>query len=266
MVSSRSALLLTAALAGAAPATAAPLAFEGSLSLEFPGLVTCLENPPAGEVACGWPLEFRAEATGVAEVGPGGAIALAGGTFAVADSHYISDNYGPSLYPIHSIAASVGNGPGQVGAAGGTMPLLGLAKLCLFAPCETPPPANISIPLSVVGAGGGATHSGAVNVTVLGAAWTAGTITLDSAAAGALQIAGFAHGAASNTSSVAAPGGTLSLVTPIAVSTSIATTAYFELTYARLTLQFVPEPGTAGLLGVGLLALVQAGRRRAGSA
>ena len=73
---------------------------------------------------------------------------------------------------------------------------------------------------------------------------------------------GFAHGPASLTSSTAQPGGVLQLVTVSKVYTSL-TGAFPEMPVTGfLDLYFVPEPGTGLLLGLGVVALAAAGRRR----
>ncbi|RIL06089.1 MAG: hypothetical protein DCC71_08035 [Proteobacteria bacterium] len=102
------------------------------------------------------------------------------------------------------------------GALGGAMPILGVAKVCLFAACSASPPANVSLPVDVVGAGGAATASGPVNVTVAGAPWTTGTVQV-----GTATRRGSAVGPAGAASSTALPGGRLNLVTPIFISTNI---------------------------------------------
>jgi hypothetical protein len=143
------------------------------------------------------------------------------------------------------------------------MPLGGLLRLCLFAACGSAPPGNLSIPLSVVGAGGTATHTGALNVTVTGGPWTTGMVALWQ---GGTQFeTGFVHGAASGTSSVAAPGGVVQLVAPIFLSTNRGPDALVPA-IARLRVRFVPEPGPAGALGIGLALLARAGLRRRRSA
>ena len=108
------------------------------------------------------------------------------------------------LTPIEGAQLTVHNGAGTIMGGSGAIPLLGVAKLCLFALCDAPPPGNLSIPLSVVGAGGMAFSTALVNVTARGAPWTVGT-----AEVGTLTRRGFAHGPSSITSSTAAAPGTL---------------------------------------------------------
>jgi hypothetical protein len=115
----------------------------------------------------------------------------------------------------------------------------------------------LSVPLSVVGNGGAATAMGALDLTVIGAPWTAGT-----AFVGSLSAMGYAHGPASLTSSTAQNSGSVRLVTPIFISTSLVTMPAF----AFLTLHFVPEPATIVLVGAGIAGLVSFGRRRARAA
>jgi hypothetical protein len=167
----------------------------------------------------------------------------------------------PAAAPIKGVQATVANAAGSfsgggAGTLGGTMGIVGFAKVCLFAPCTTPPPANVSVPLSVVGVGGSKTVTFFVNVTVTGNPWTTGV-----AAIGTNSVSGFAHGPASGTSSTAAPSGVVRLVTPVLVSTNIASSAVVP-TFATLTLHFVPEPGTLVLLGSGIAGLVAFGRSR----
>ena len=167
----------------------------------------------------------------------------------------------PSAFPIAGIEVTAQNGAGAfaggtgMGTLAGTMPILGVAKVCLFGSCSAAL-ANLSVPLSVVGAGGMATATGVVNVTVVGAPWTMGT-----AAAGTLSAMGFKHGPASLTSSTAQNSGSVRLVTPIFISTSLASSAVIPA-FGFLTLHFVPEPSTILLVGAGIVGLVGFGRSR----
>ena len=186
-------------------------------------------------------------------------LALPASAFATAN--LIVPQTDPAGFPIVGFQATASNGAGSFsgGALGGVMPILGVAKVCLFANCPAAI-ANLSVPLSVVGAGGVATVDVAVAVTVVGAPWTTGT-----AFAGTLSAMGFAHGPASLTSSTAQVSGSVRLVTPIFISTNVGASSVVPA-FGFLTLHFVPEPGTLLLLGGGIAALTGMGRRRSANA
>lgn len=127
----------------------------------------------------------------------------------------------PAAVPIRGLQATLANaagsfGLGTAGGFGGSMQIRGVEKVCFFSPCDMSPSANLSVPLSVVGTGGTATAmEGVVNVTVKGAGWTTGMITLPEFAT--TMNAEFRTG-----SRVQASQGThLNLVTPIYISTNI---------------------------------------------
>lgn len=231
-------------LAFASPAGAASLAFTGTLSLE-------VATAPAIVVS----------GTGVATVnGAGHLHSLAVPASAFVTTNRITPYTDPALFPLVGQIVTVTNDPGSFadggGTLGGAMPLRGLVRLCVQYDCAAPA-LNVSIPLSVVGqAGQSKSVSFLVNLTVEGAPWTSGVAVGN----GGATAQGFAHGAASGTSSTAGPSGVVSLVTPIFVSTGIAASATIP-TFARLTLQFVPEPAPAVLLLMGCAALAVAGRR-----
>jgi hypothetical protein len=246
--------LVLALLTAASAAHAVPRAFEATLTLSIPNVYTCLENPPPGEIACGWPLELSTTAAGIADIDltPGGGLAqmaFPAGLLSINGDRYVSDNYGggAGIYPIFYVSADgVANGAGSFGPGGGVMPLAGVFKYCLFGgPCSVAV-ANISVPLSAIGTDTTAVVTGIVNQTVIGAPWTTGTLT-----------AGWpptpVHG-------VSAPGH-LELVTPVYVSTNIGS-GVVDLVYARLTIDYVPEPATLALLGIGVAARAARGRAR----
>ena len=112
--------------------------------------------------------------------------------------------------------------------------------------------ANLAVPLSPVGQGGFAQVTAAVNLTVIGAPWTTGTVQIGTVTA---------MGARNPASSSGAASGTVSLVSPVFVSTNIAPSAVVPV-FAIMSMHFVPEPGTLALFGAGLVGLVAHGVRR----
>jgi hypothetical protein len=163
----------------------------------------------------------------------------------------------PTVFPIAGVQVSghnaAGNFAGSGGAGfGGSMAIIGASKICLFGTCGAAV-SNLSVPLTVVGVGGVALVTGAVNLTVLGAPWTTGTA--------AIGTAFTQMGGVSPQSNTGAPSGTVTLVTPIFVSTNIGASAIVPA-FGILTLHFVPEPGTLMLLGSGIAGLVAFGRSR----
>ena len=155
----------------------------------------------------------------------------------------------PNAAPILGVVATVHNAAGgfreSSGNFGGTLPILGVAKVCLFGSCTATPLANLSVPISVVGRGGSAYASGPVNVTVQGAPWTTGTVFV-----GASTAMGSARGPASGTTSTLNPSGAIRLVTPIFISTNLGGSAVIPA-FAVLALHFVPEPGDRPAAGRG---------------
>jgi hypothetical protein len=237
------------ALGVAGQANAGPSLFTGALAIQLATL------PP-----------IALPGAGIAIVnGSGGGahlntLQLAGGTFMTTGfTLTISPPAGGAIAGIQVTASNTaGNffGGSLAGTLGGQMSINGFAKVCLFFTCGAPPPANLNVPLNVVGVGGAAAVGAAVNVTVIGAPWTTGT-----AAVGTVTVMGFGHGAASGTTSTAGPSGVVQLVTPIFVSTSVAGSEVVPA-FGILALHFVPEPGTLVLLGSGIAGLVMFGRSR----
>ena len=221
-------------LAGATPSSAVP--YTGSLGLSIGGLAT--------PVIIG-----GGSASGVT-----GAVtfSLASGDFtAVGVVLPITD---PAASPLLGIQLTAANASGAFAGGAGIMPVLGVAHVCLFAPCTAPPPANVTVPLSVVGIGGTTTITGLVNVTVIGAPWTTGT----AAVFGTITMMGGTTGGG------AAGGGQVTLVTPVILWTNTVAGVFPVPSFATLTLNFVPEPGTLLLVGSGIAVLAALGRRRLG--
>jgi hypothetical protein len=170
-------------------------------------------------------------------------------------------------FPIAGILATVANGPAAFNRGfnvtkpnnlGGVMPLVGVNKVCLFGTCSAAV-ANLSVPISVVGQGGAAAVSNAVNLTVLGAPWTQGT-----AAIGTITKMGNA-GASTQMAVGSGFSNVVSLVTPIFVSTNIAASSVVP-GFGQLDFKLVssPEPGTLVGFGAAIVSLVAVGfaRRR----
>ena len=164
----------------------------------------------------------------------------------------------PAAFPIAGVQVTAANGAGSFagvggdGVFGGVMPINGAAKVCLFGSCSAAV-SNLSVPLTVVGQGGVALVTGAVNLTVIGAPWTTGTA--------AVGTAFTAMGGVSPLSNTGAPSGVVTLVTPTFISTNIGASAVLPA-FGILNLHFVPEPGTLMLLGSGIAGLVAFGRSR----
>lgn len=168
----------------------------------------------------------------------------------------------PAAFPIAGIQATVANDVAAFDRVGtkfiGVMPLIGVNKVCLFGTCSAAV-TNLSVPISVVGEGGAATVTGAVNLTVVGAPWTQGT-----AAVGTITQMGNA-GADTQMSDLVSIENSISLVTPIFVSTNIAASAVVPV-FGQLdfTLVSTPEPGSIAAFGAAIVSLLAVGfaRRR----
>jgi hypothetical protein len=235
-------------LATAGSAQAEAIGFTGSLAVQIATL------PPVVLTASG-----VSTVNGSAGAGHLTALDIASNVAAISD--FVVPVTDPAAFPIQGIQVTAMNGAGDFdldgGTLTGTMAIGGVTRVCLFAPCSTPPPANVNVPLTVVGQGGTTTVSALVNLTVVGAPWTSGTGTV-----GTITQMGFAHGPLSNTSSTAQDGGVVRLVTPVFVSTNIGASAVLPV-FGILTLTFgAPEPGQLALGSGAIAALIAMGVRR----
>lgn len=240
-------VLLVAAALAAPSAHAANLPFAATLGFELVG---------ASEITAG--------GAGVAIVnGSGGGDSLATLDMPALAIQAVGQNLpvnDPQVFPLRGLGLTVANAAGTFMNGQAIIPLMGVAKICLYDPCSATPVTNLSVPLTVVGQGGTVTVMGAVNMTVVGAPWTTGTAALYGHGGTPITRMGSRHGPLSGMTSTAAASGELHLVTPIYISTSLSQQTLF--TFARLSLHFVPEPATLGLLGSGIGFLAIAGRRR----
>lgn len=253
--------LLGAIAAG--PATAEPMPFaEARLVLVF-GSLYALASPPIEA-------EPLAGVADVTRAGDGTLLGLgvAPSLFAASERFALD---GVSLLPgAESVDVSFANGTGAFARTGtgtnerfaGTMPLLGIHKVCLFFACDDPSSTPVSVPLDVVGVGGITSQFVWLRVAIAGETWSTGSVTVDLDGGATSMVSG-------GLTPTSAGGTALQLVTPLMISTNAVGPDDEDVPpvrgYARLSLLLVPEPGAAGALGAAIAALVAAGfvRRRA---
>jgi hypothetical protein len=224
-------------------AHAATLPFSGTLSINLSTLAP-VTLPGSG----------TATVNGAGVPGHLTALQLPASPFSVAGLGLPVTN--PDSFPIAGVQITAHNTVGNfVGSGGagftGIMPIVGFAKVCLFNACKAAV-ANLSVPLDLVGAGGSATVTGPVNVTVVGAPWTTGIAAIGTVT----RMGSVAPG-----SNTGAAGGNVQLVTPIFISTNVGPSAVVPA-FATMTIAFTPEPGTLAALGAALVTLVAMGRSR----
>jgi len=179
-----------------------------------------------------------------------------------------------TLSPISGAVASTGG----LGLTQSTLPVGGLAKLCLLSTvCTDFIPLILTQPTimgGVEGLGvGGLIAGGAyvIRISLEGAPWTVKTATAidqtdDNTGAAAFHNVtrmGFAHGPVSGTTSTAQPSGVLQLVTPSQVRTNLAGGSQAKVAvFTELLIHFIPEPSLVLLLGSGVAGLALIGRSR----
>lgn len=235
-------LIALALLLAAGSAQAKPLGFTGSLAIQIGGF------------GIGIPGHGEADLDSYGHLG---SFAIGAGAFR-ADALTVTIPTSVGAAPVGGLQVTAQNGSGSFARPGGTMPILGVAKVCVFGPCSSAL-ANLEVPLSVIGgpAQAAVTVEGAINVTVVGAPWTTGT-----AAVGTATAMGYARGPVSQTSSTARASGEIQLVTPILIRTNLPDDLAEIPAFGVLTLHFIPEPATLALLGAGLAAIAIAARRQ----
>ena len=155
----------------------------------------------------------------------------------------------------------MGRGWGLVAASGGRGPLFGSASIGVLGGLV-----NLVVPLSGVGASGPNTvtaGAAALQVTVTGASWTTGRVSVT----GVSTLGTISATTSGFDARTAAHAGTLVLVTPIRVLTNVGGNLGL---FAVQILTFVPEPGTlllfvCGGAGVALVGLRQRSAQRRGN-
>lgn len=260
-------------VAVASVANAAPLKWHGTLKLELGTLPTAFVTG-TGVATVNAPSSF----------GHLNKIRLAGGLTAtdvipVTDPETTATNGIVAVeVSVTQLAGTLTPGPGPIGnATVGTLPMRGVARICLFDTACNPGgflPLNLTSHTTGsgtigVGIGGLLTigSGGMIRISIQANPWTLGKGTsideTDNHALVTVTSVGFAHGPASLTSSTATQSGVVKFITPLQVSTNLTggSTAVLKL-FSTLKLQFVPEPGMLLLLGSGVVGLVLLGRHR----
>jgi hypothetical protein len=228
------------ALGVSAPAQAAPVSVNGSIAIVVGTL------PPLG-----LPIPTTTvDVTGGTLTIPAG-IAATAGLFVPVTGFPLNLITGIVVTAMNAGGTFFVPGPADGGAAsipgggfGGKMPIIGVVQV--------KGALAINVPISNVGAGGSVSAGG---IVVEGAPWTTGLAKVTTTGA---PMAMFAQ-SGSQSGVLGAASSTTVLVTPAHVNAAgLARLPVFAIA----TLHFIPEPGTALLLGAGLAGLVALGRKR----
>ena len=249
------ALVLGAAIAGAAP-----LNFQGTLTIQIgnlPAMVTTGGGVATLNGANGIPSHLVSLAIAASRGNVGGTA-----TVLVTDPG--------ALAGVKAIVGQFQLGTGTLAPIPGAPPPLltksvlpvgGVLKFCqLSAACTSFIPLVLTQPTGTggikgLGVGGTVTASnGMTQVSLFGRPWAV------KATPSTFPVNFFVHGPASGTTSTAQPGGEVVLVTPAKIHSNLSQDNVGVLT--QLTVRFIPEPGTLLLLGSGVAGVLLLGRNR----
>jgi hypothetical protein len=231
---------VAALILGAAPAKSAPVTATGTLAITVSTLPSI--TLPAGTVTV--------DVTGGTLTIPAG-IAATSGFFVPVTGFPLNlitgiivtaSNASGTFFAPNASDGGPANIPG--GGFGGKMAIVGVAQV--------KGALAINVPLSVIGKGGSVNAGG---IVVEGAPWTTGVAMITTTGSAMMMFTG----AGGMAGALGALSSTVSLITPAHINA--AGLARFPA-FATLTLHFIPEPGTALLLGAGLAGLVALGRKR----
>jgi hypothetical protein len=238
------AVLCTAVLASvvSGPAAAAPITLSGAISIVV-GTLPPIALPVASTTA---------DLTGGTLTVPAG-IASVSGVFVPVSGFPLNLITGIVVTASNGAGSFAVPGPADGGAAsvpggafGGSMPILGVVQV--------KGALAINVPISVVGQGGSVNAGG---IVVEGAPWTAGLAQVTTTGSGMAMFAlsGTQSGPLGGVSS------TVTLVTPAHIDAG----GLQRLpVFASWSLHWIPEPGSALLVGAGIAGLASAARRRPG--
>ena len=173
----------------------------------------------------------------------------------------------------------IGNVSGAIAGSGGgltpnTIPMTGGVTLCLIdevVPCV----GRVGLPVGATsgsdrignGIGGILTvgGTGSLQVSILGAPYTVGTVSVAARTANGIDVRsgrGFAHGPLSLTSSTALPSGVLQIVTASHVAYVGPGDQDIGGSITHILVQVIPEPALFALLGFGTVLVAWLGHRR----
>ena len=251
---------LAMVLLASGPVRAEQVPFSGGrLTLRF-GTLYGAASPPVSEAALSGSLE-------VTRAGDGSIAALALPASLFQASTRVSF-VGPGPFPpalgvdldfANAAGTLAVSGAGTGSAFGGTMPLLGVHKVCLFFACGDPLATTLSVPLGVVGAGGIASVFDVLRVAIAGDVWSTGSVTVDVGSGATSMVTGGIVQTAGGASQI-------QLVAPVMLSTNAVLPNDQDAPPVRglgvLTLVVAPEPGRAAVLAMAVASLVAVGAYR----